>query len=288
MNVIFDCDNTLGVNSCDVDDGLALLYLLGSGKVNLLGITTTYGNSDIETVYGATKKLLSEIGRADIPLLKGCSAAGENQSEAVDFLADTVKRNAGNVSILATGSLTNLMGAFRKDEDFFAKTSEISLMGGLSEPLLINGKGLDELNFSCDPDAAFHVLTKGKNVGIATGNNCLRAYFSRVGYERCLGRSSNAAARYIYSRTAYWYEHSMTEYGLDGFYNWDVMAAVYLLEKDFFEINEVMITPDVDSLNRGFLNGKGEKIPVVLPQIKDTRRFENHVYQTYLQVKINA
>ena len=27
MKILFDCDNTFGVSGCDVDDGLALLYL---------------------------------------------------------------------------------------------------------------------------------------------------------------------------------------------------------------------------------------------------------------------
>ena len=34
-HVIFDCDNTLGVKDCDVDDGLALLYLLGCEEVTV-------------------------------------------------------------------------------------------------------------------------------------------------------------------------------------------------------------------------------------------------------------
>lgn len=32
-NIIFDCDNTMGINGCDVDDGLALLYLLGKEPI---------------------------------------------------------------------------------------------------------------------------------------------------------------------------------------------------------------------------------------------------------------
>ena len=27
-HIVYDCDNTFGVRNCDVDDGLALLYLL--------------------------------------------------------------------------------------------------------------------------------------------------------------------------------------------------------------------------------------------------------------------
>ena len=36
--IIFDCDNTFGVKDCDVDDGLALMYLLGNRETQLLGI----------------------------------------------------------------------------------------------------------------------------------------------------------------------------------------------------------------------------------------------------------
>lgn len=60
MRVILDCDNTMGTGA-DVDDGLALLYLLGhAGEVELAGITCTYGNSDIDTVYANTRRLAGE------------------------------------------------------------------------------------------------------------------------------------------------------------------------------------------------------------------------------------
>jgi purine nucleosidase len=288
MNVIFDCDNTFGVSGCDVDDGLALLYLFGSERANLLGITSTYGNSDIDTVYRSTSRMLQEIGYQDIPHFKGGAAAGELQSEAVDFLAESVSRYAGNITILATGSLTNLYGAYRKDSDFFEKVSGISLMGGLTEPLLINGKILDELNFSCDPEAAFHVLTKCRSIQIATGNNCLDAFFSREGYEGRLSHSGERAARYIYERTAYWYEDNMKTFGIDGFYNWDVTAAACLLNKAFFDENLTIISPDINSLKNGFLLGCGERISVSLPKILNSHQFEDHVYKTYCNVKMKV
>lgn len=85
--VVFDCDNTFGVPGCDVDDGLALLYLLGCPDVNLLGITCTYGNNKLDTVYHNTLRLLSEWGREDIPVLKGAASCKDRNSEAAVFLA---------------------------------------------------------------------------------------------------------------------------------------------------------------------------------------------------------
>ena len=42
--VIFDCDNTMGQIGWELDDGLALFYILGSSDLELLGITATFGN----------------------------------------------------------------------------------------------------------------------------------------------------------------------------------------------------------------------------------------------------
>lgn len=46
--IVFDCDNTFGIKNCDVDDGLALMYLLGSREAEFLGVTSTYGNSSLD------------------------------------------------------------------------------------------------------------------------------------------------------------------------------------------------------------------------------------------------
>ena len=284
-NLIFDCDNTFGVPGCDVDDGLALLYLLGSGKANLLGITCTYGNSNVDTVCKATAEMLKDIGRADIPAVRGCAEPGETDSDAVDFLVDMVNRFAGNVSLLATGSLTNLYGAYVKDKLFFTKINELSLMGGTTEPLTVRGRTIDELNFSVDAAAALCVLENARNISIATGNHCLDAFFSRDGYERRLGGSALPAARYIHRKTAYWYD-CMEGFGLDGFFNWDVVAAAQLLDKALFDMNPTFISPSGDSLRTGNLLGPGKPLQVLLPKIKESALFEEHVYQTYSQFKM--
>ena len=172
--VIYDCDNTMGVFDCDVDDGLALIYLLGKKEIELCGVTTTYGNSDIDTVYHNTKTMLGELGRTHIPLLKGCPDQQHLMSEATEFLVHTAQANQGHISILATGSLTNLYSAYQLDRNFFDYIDEIVLMGGITQELNINGRILDELNFFSDPRAADCVLQKGKKVSTITGNIALK------------------------------------------------------------------------------------------------------------------
>lgn len=283
MKLIFDCDNTFGVKNCDIDDGLALLYLLGK-DANIEGITSTYGNSDIETVYNNTIAMLADLKR-DIPIFKGCEKAGFYESEAVDFLVSKADEFDGELVILATGSLTNLYGAYLKDNDFFKKVKEICLMGGITEDLVINGKIMKELNFSCDPDAAYCVLKEAKNISIATGNNCLKAFFSHKEHEARLKNSNLKISEYIYAKTNYWYDY-MKFYNLEGFYNWDVVSAAYLLDKELFRDNYVTINPDVESLKEGRLFGNGDNIKINLPQIIDTKIFEDTVYKTYFNINL--
>ena len=47
----------MGLPNKDVDDGLTLMYLMGNNNIDLLGVTTTFGNSHIEDVFQATAKL---------------------------------------------------------------------------------------------------------------------------------------------------------------------------------------------------------------------------------------
>ena len=86
--IVFDCDNTFGIKNCDVDDGLALMYLLGSREAEFLGVTSTYGNSSLDVVQEVNLRMLEELGRRDIPVKRGGEKRGCYQSEAAGFLAE--------------------------------------------------------------------------------------------------------------------------------------------------------------------------------------------------------
>ena len=177
--IIHDCDCTFGINGCDVDDGLALLYLLGDPEAEVLGVTTTYGNNVLEKVYPNTVKFLKDINRAEIPVFKGGAFAGDVENEASYYLAKMAKEHAGELELLVTGSVTNLYGAYKHNPDFFKQVKQIVLMGGITEPLIFAKKQMDELNFSCDPLATFTTLTSETEVAVITGNNCLKVLFTR-------------------------------------------------------------------------------------------------------------
>lgn len=285
--VILDCDNTFGVPGCDVDDGLALLYLLGCPEVRVLGITCTYGNNTLDTVYRNTIRLLDEWGRSDIPVLKGAPSCADRSGEAAAFLAASAAQYAGELRVIATGATTNLLGAQEIDRSFFKHVHTFSLMGGLTEPLYVGGHPMDELNLSCDPAASLSVLQQGSRVMVATAQNCLRSFFPRAEWLAILEESDRPIARYLASHLTYWFDLNETDWDLSGIVNWDVMAAAQLIHPEYFEMNRQIISPSLISLKTGRLIGDGDARSIFLPRITDQSAYVRHIYSTYLSAQVD-
>ena len=277
--IIIDCDNTFGVEGCDLDDGLAIIYALGTGCCELLGVTTTFGNNTLDVIYPNTIAFMKQIGMETIPVFAG-HASEAKENKAAHFLAETASRFPGEVSILAIGSLTNLYHAWQLDSGFFEKVQQLSLMGGITEPLIICGKQLNELNFACNHTASFHVLTHSGALKIATGNNCLDALFFKKRFDK-LEHNSEPFLRWLHSQGQYWFCREKEVFGHDGIYKWDVYAACALLCPHMFHENIVEISPDLQSLETGFLLGQGKRRTAGLPVLKDSMSYMEHVYEAY-------
>lgn len=290
--IIHDCDCTFGINGCDVDDGLALLYLIGDPEAEVLGVTTTYGNNVLEKVYPNTKRFLKAIGKEEIPVFKGGSHAGDIDNEASVYLAEMAEKYAGELEILVTGSVTNLYGAWKKNPKFFNQIKRIVLMGGTTEPLIFVKKEMDELNFSCDPLATYTVLTSGTEVAVITGNNCLKVLFTREEYEREFADESRDVVRFIKHETDYWFDNNMDDYGIPGYYNWDVIAAAYMMHPELFEMKKTDFLLSVDDLKKGRLTiskeGSEKNCTLEIPVIGEETAFRRNIYDTWLNVKFDS
>lgn len=294
MNVIIDFDNTFYTPQRDVDDGMALLYLLGNPQVNVVGITGTFGNGSIEKVDRCTKRLMKDLNIESIPYAKGAKEAGDYLTEASQLLVDLVDQYAGDVHLLALGALSNLQGAYLRDALFFQKVKEIVLMGGITEPLIFNKQEMLELNFSCDPQASFTVLTKGSHVSIMTGNNCLGLLSTRKDYEAYLGKIETPLAKLIKDYTDPWFQDNEDEYGIKGFYNWDSLAAAYLINPSLFQDQWQEFTVSVHGLSTGslvssfydtssYINSKPiEKVRLNTPKIKNQSKLNHQLFSNWL------
>jgi len=137
--VLFDTD--IGG---DIDDAYALVQILHSPELKLLGVTTVSGDAVARARLAA--KLLAVAGHPEIPVYAGTSNAPQyikqtewaqgysspalHVSGGVLFLREQIKAHPGEITIIAVGELTNIAALLESEPSLGAKIKAISLMGG--------------------------------------------------------------------------------------------------------------------------------------------------------------
>jgi len=177
-----------------VDDALALILALKSPEVQVLGITTVAGNAPVEMTSANTRRVLECLDAGSIPVAPG-AANPLNQpledalsyhgpdglgncglpspltplspAKAWDFLARSVLNAPGELTLVATGPLTNLAYAFELHPELPELLAGLVLMGG-AYSLTPYGKGnrtpFAEFNIWQDPEAAHIVFNSGADI----------------------------------------------------------------------------------------------------------------------------
>ena len=166
------------------------------------------------------------------------------------------------------------------------------MMGGTTEPLIFAKREMDELNFSCDPLATYATLTSGTDVAVITGNNCLKVLFTREEYERELSDLSKGVVRLIKNETDYWFDNNWDEYGIPGYYNWDAIAAAYMMHPELFETQIVDMQLSTEKLTKGRMilaeDEAKKNCTLKIPVIRDADEFRRNLYDTWMNVKIET
>lgn len=250
--VIFDCDNTFGMLSRDVDDGLTLLYLAGLKTVDLLGVTLSHGNGTIEEVVAATAEF-KRVFQKGFSTYPGSTTVAS--SPASDFLVAQVDQFPQEITIIATGALTNLVSAQRQDPAFFSKIQQIILMGGTVKPLVVNELAVSELNFSSDAAAAEEVLLAGCDLTIMNGHMTAKAFFSKAEQEKLVQQIkplvTREADKYLTTTLTNWIKWNEEVFHFSGFCNWDMTTAVFLDHPELFSTETYYLADQQPKLTTG-------------------------------------
>ncbi len=183
--LILDCDP-------GIDDALAIAFACGHPGLALRGVTTVAGNvgvaqattnalgvreflgcPGVPVAAGSPRPLLrpfldarhvhgeSGLGAARLPAPR----AHPDRRHAVDFLIETVGAAPGEITLVATGPLTNIALAVRRHPPLAREVADFVIMGGSA------GRGnvtpAAEFNIACDPEAAAIVFGAGWRVTMA-------------------------------------------------------------------------------------------------------------------------
>lgn len=234
--VIIDCDPTFNLLR-DIDDVLAVIYLLMSEDVVLEGITINFGNNAAETCYRQMKEVLKEINREDIPVFLGAKSRGElgKQSDASKFIIETVKQNPGEIDLIAVAPLTNVATVITIAPEVKEKFRSLTIMGGAVEFGYFNLFGIfGEFNFKMDAKAAGIVLNSGMPMSLFSMDCCGCSTFTQD-YVNELKAVGTPLSKYLVAGMKKWFSlNKIAAFRRKGFVPWDVVACAYLTNPEIF------------------------------------------------------
>lgn len=292
QKVILDFDNTMGVRKSDVDDGLTFAYLYAHDDVDLLGVTCTFANNAQHVVYANTVQMWEDLGITDVPIYKGGRFPESYDSDAVDFLVKSANEQPGEIVVIAIGSLCNIAGAYTKDPDFFKKIKRLIVMGGILEPLYLNGSLNKELNFSVDYKSAAKVIYNCPNLSILTAQCTQDAAYKIEDLEAMLDMDSRFMtwAKPILEN---WIVAINSLYGnRKVFINWDLCTAIYLTNPELFTTEPMRVCKKEENMKTGWLEidhgtrDDAEVNVVDIPtKIVDLETFNNLFYTMISKMK---
>lgn len=171
-----------------VDDALAITYAVRSPELELLGITTTFGNITVEEATRNSLVLLEKLG-VHVPVTTGATKPyarelfkpysrhihGEdgigNQfrddpmgqaapGQAADFIIEQARKHEGKLTVIAVGPLTNIAIALDRCPELPRMLDRLIIMGG-AVTVSGNVTPVAEANIYADPEAAAYVLGAG-------------------------------------------------------------------------------------------------------------------------------
>lgn len=208
MKLIIDTDP-------GIDDAMAIAYAAAAPEIELIGLTTVFGNTHIHQSSRNARFLLNKLGvyapvaeGAPVPLgadfhapsdhvhgpegfgdITDIPQVGENHRlSAAEFLVEMARRHLGKLVVCAVGPLTNIAEAMRLDPEFSQNLKQLVIMGGA---VFRAGNITDhaEANIYHDAIAADEVFSAPPNTVLVGLDVTLKTLYKSADFEALAQRS---------------------------------------------------------------------------------------------------
>ena len=270
INLVLDLDT-------GIDDAIALSIAAKDDRINLLGVTCTYGNVTVDESAYNTLALLSLLDRSDVPVYKGRDRALLSSSpyipheagrkihgpkgsgditlkeskrsiekiNAIDYLSSLMMKR-DDFTIITTGPMTNLASVLSSYPTLSSWKGKVIFMGGA---LTVRGNvnHFAEANIFKDPKAAKIVVESGLDVTMIGLDVTERTRLYRTNAEKWKDRGSEIGET-LGSMLNYYLDNTL---GMDETYVHDPSAVIASLHPEYYSFLPLPLTVETEGLDRG-------------------------------------
>jgi len=151
----------------DIDDAFALALALQSPELKILGVTTTFGNTEMRARL--LDRYLQAVGRSDIPVFAGPATKSDNvmtqetyakqvpskkHRDGAEFILREAQEHPEQITLIGIGPLFTVQAAIERDPATFKKLKRVVIMGGSIK----RGYGLDAQGKPKPPEPEWNIL----------------------------------------------------------------------------------------------------------------------------------
>lgn len=282
MKLIIDTDP-------GIDDAMAIAYAHAAPEIDLLGLTTVFGNTHVYQSSRNARYLLNLLG-VELPVATGASlpyGASSYQPSAyvhgdegfghlleipqigvdhplpaAEYLVEMARQHRGELTICAIGPLTNIADAIRMDPAFLGNLAQLVIMGGaVFCPGNITAHA--EANIYHDAQAAAEVLAAEGNIVLVGLDVTLQTLYQAHDFA-ALAAASVKMGGFLQDISRFYLEFYQNVAGEDGCGLHDSTAVIACTHPHLFEMVETAVAVDVtgETLGKTRAVGEGAKIRV--------------------------
>lgn len=281
-----------------VDDTVALAMLFEADDIDIIGISTIFGNVTVDLTTKNAKLLLEAQGRTEIPVARGAyyplyipldtspfvhgdnglgnmpltePTMPESPLSAPQAIINAILENPNEIILLPIGPLTNIALAYLLEPKIAKLVKEVVIMGGAVH-VPGNITPVAEANFFHDPHAAQVVIKAGWPITLAGLDVCGE---SSMISNTILDKVINAGkplSPYIKGALPF-YQDFIRKFGFNYKVDFpDALAAAYLLDRDIFTIEKTPLFVETE----GSCMGQSVAVPNKkwYQDMHDLRRFK--------------
>ena len=261
-----------------IDDTIAITTALRSPELEILGLTSIFGNAVIETSTQNALRLVELEGHDSIPVARGCDVPmivelediasyvhGNDgmgninppapkgkaiEKTAAEFIIDTVRANPGEVILAPIGPLTNIALALEIDPGIVDLIKKIVLMGG-AVSVAGNISPVAEANIYHDPHAADIVMQASCPV-VMVGLDVTEQVIMTPQYFEEIYKVENPVTKLIKRILPLYQEYHDRFRGMGGrIHTHDPSAIAYLIDPNLFKTESVPVFVETEGHCKG-------------------------------------
>ncbi len=232
LPVWIDTDPTVFPGGHEVDDGIAIALAFRSPELDVIGVSSIFGNGSIDRCHASAEALVDAFAPFGMAVHRGARRASDfGASLAAQALVAAIRTTPPpGLTILALGPLTNIAAALAVAPELAAKIRQVIWVAGRLPDQEFRAstrqeKPFPDLNFETDVVAARAVLASGVRLSLTSWAVCSQVQFGTAHLARLA--AADTALRSLHQPVSDWLDLWRRDFDLDYFMPFDTLAVAH-------------------------------------------------------------